>query len=55
MKPTGTLADLRPNATIQCFYCGEAKPQAGSRKFRAHLVCAGCTQKLQAKPAQKNP
>ncbi|WP_288074810.1 hypothetical protein [Pseudomonas sp.] len=43
-----TLADLRPNATIQCLYCNTQKPQAGSSKFRAHHVCADCTKKLQA-------
>lgn len=44
-----TLADLRPNATITCFYCGKVKPQAGSRKFRAHHVCADCIKKLNQK------
>lgn len=45
--PKQTLADLRPNATIQCLYCNQAKPQAGSQKFRAHHVCAECVGKLQ--------
>lgn len=44
-----TLADLRPNATITCFYCGKVKPQAGSRKFRAHHVCADCIKELNQK------
>ena len=48
--PTRTMADLRPNTTIQCLYCNAQKPQAGSVKFRAHLVCADCAKKLQAKP-----
>lgn len=47
-QPTRTLADLRPNATIQCGYCGETKPQAGSEKFHALLICAPCASKLQA-------
>ena len=46
-----TLADLRPNATIVCFYCGETKPQVGAIKFRAHHVCQACAAKLQALPA----
>jgi hypothetical protein len=43
------MADLRPNATIFCMYCGETKPQAGSTKFHALPVCRDCTQKIQAK------
>lgn len=50
MKPTTTLADLRPNATIRCLHCDQLKPQAGSVKFHAHHVCADCTKKLQAGP-----
>ncbi len=50
-----TLSDLRPNATMTCFYCNQVKSAAGAQKFRAHLVCADCTNKLQAGagPAQK--
>ncbi len=43
-----TLQDLRPNATIQCFYCNETKPHSGAVKFRAHLVCRECATKLQS-------
>lgn len=46
-----TLADLRPNATVQCMY-GHAAPAAGAVKFRAHHVCAECAAKLRAKDAQ---
>lgn len=46
-----TLSDLRPNATITCFYCQQTKPQAGALKFRAHHVCQACAAKLQALPA----
>lgn len=46
-KPKKSLADLRSNATIWCLYCEETKPQTGAQKFRAHHVCADCTQKLQ--------
>lgn len=53
--PKQTLADLRPNATIQCLYCNQAKPQAGSQKFRAHHVCAECVGKLQAQTTAKAP
>ena len=49
-----TLSDLRPNATITCFYCGETKPQAGAIKFRAHHVCQACAAKLQALPPPGN-
>lgn len=54
-QPARTLADLRPNATIECLYCGQTKPQAGAVKFRAHHVCADCVKKLQAGegPAKK--
>ena len=48
-----TLTDLRPNATIKCFYCQQTKPQVGSVKFRAHLVCAECVQQLQTKGKEK--
>ena len=44
-----TLADLRPNATITCLRCCCTKPQAGSRKFRAHHVCADCIKELDQK------
>lgn len=56
MKPRQTLADLRPNTVIRCMYCEQQKPQAGSQKFRAHLVCADCVKKLQAGagPAKKS-
>jgi hypothetical protein len=53
MNQTRTLADLRPNATIQCYYCDKPKPQAGSQKFYAHLVCAPCAQKLRALPEKE--
>lgn len=53
MKPTRTLADLRPNATITCFYCNTTKPQVGSEKFRAHHVCAECAKKLRALPEKE--
>lgn len=46
-----TLSDLRPNATVVCFYCQQTKPQAGAIKFRAHHVCQACAAKLQALPA----
>lgn len=45
------FSDLRPNATIVCLRCSQVKPQAGSRKFRAHHVCHACAVKLQALPA----
>ena len=44
-----TLSDLRPNAQIDCFYCRQPKPAAGSVKFRAHHVCAECAAKLRAR------
>lgn len=51
MKPnqTRTLADLRPNALIDCMYCNQPKPQAGSQKFHKRDVCAECSAKLRAK------
>ena len=47
---SNTLSDLRPNAQIDCFYCRQPKPAAGSVKFRAHHVCAECVAKVRAKP-----
>lgn len=51
MKPdsTRTLADLRPNATIDCMVCEQQKPQAGAIKFRSLHVCRECAAKLRAK------
>ena len=50
MKPaTHTMADLRPNATINCMVCEQAKPQAGAIKFRSLHVCAECAVKVRAK------
>ena len=36
--------------------CGQVKTTVGAQKFRAHLVCADCTKKLQAGtgPAKKS-
>jgi hypothetical protein len=48
-RPTKTLADLRPNATIDCMYCNQPKPQAGSEKFYKLDVCCECAAKLKAK------
>ncbi len=53
MNQTRTMADLRPNATIQCYYCHEPKQQAGAEKFRAHHVCAACAKKLRALPEKE--
>lgn len=55
-QPNRTLSDLRPNATMTCYYCGQVKTTVGAQKFRAHLVCADCTKKLQAGtgPAKKS-
>ena len=50
MRRQKTLADLRPNTTIDCFYCRQPKPAAGAVKFRAHHVCAECAAKVRAKP-----
>ena len=47
--PSRTLADLRPNALIDCMYCNHPKPQAGAVKFHAHHVCAECAAKVLAK------
>ena len=47
-KPKKTLADLSPGQTITCLRCEKEKPAAGATKFRAHHVCAECTQKLKA-------
>lgn len=47
------LDDLRPNATINCYYCLQPKPQASAVKFYAHMVCAGCAAKVRAKPERK--
>lgn len=41
--------DLRPNATITCFFCRQTKPQQGAVKFRAFHVCADCTKQLNQK------
>lgn len=51
--PRNGLADLRPNATIKCFWCGEEKPAAGAVKFYAYQVCAPCAAEVQAKSAKK--
>ena len=54
MKPPSRgLADLRPNATIACFWCREPRPSAGAVKFRSHHVCAECAAKLQAQKPDK--
>lgn len=50
MQKKRTLADLRPNVTITCLYCGQAKPKASATQFRSQHVCAECTRKLQATP-----
>ena len=47
------LADLRPNATVNCFLCLLPKPQAGAIKFHAYHVCAECAAKVRAKPERK--
>ena len=47
--PTRTLSDLRPNTTINCMVCEQAKPQAGAIKFRSLHVCAECVVKVRAK------
>jgi hypothetical protein len=46
---TRTLADLRPNAVIDCMVCEQKKPQAGSEKFHKLDVCRECASKLKAK------
>ena len=43
------LADLRPNATVQCLHCEQARPAAGAVKFHSHQVCAACVAKLKLK------
>lgn len=56
--PRLTLADLQPQQQITCFWCQQPKPAQGSRPFRAHRVCAECTQTLDAgttENAQKFP
>lgn len=53
MRRQKTLADLRPNAQIDCFYCLKPKPAAGATKFYAHHVCAECTTKLNSKQPPK--
>jgi hypothetical protein len=50
---TGTLADLRPNATIHCLHCDQDKPATGAVKFHAHHVCQACVTKLQALPEKE--
>lgn len=52
-KPAMTLADLAPQQQIICFWCGEPKPAAGAKPFRAHMVCAGCVPLVGAKSARK--
>ena len=47
-KPSPTpkrLHDLG-GGSIHCLYCDQSKPAAGAVRYRAHQVCAGCTQKL---------
>ena len=44
-----TMADLRPNATIDCMVCEQQKPQAGAIKFRSLHVCSECAAKVRAK------
>jgi len=51
--PHNGFADLRPNATIKCFWCGEEKPSSGAIKFHAHQVCGPCAAQLQAKTEKK--
>lgn len=46
---TKSFSDLRPGQVIKCFSCGDTKPEAGSKKFRAHRVCADCVLVLQTK------
>lgn len=53
MRPSRTLADLRPNATIRCMYCDQSKPQVGAVKFHARHICAECVTKLQTLTARK--
>lgn len=48
-----TLADLQPQQQIICFWCQQPKPAQGSRPFRAHRVCAECTQTLDARTTEK--
>ena len=50
---TRTLADLRPNAVIDCMVCEQKKPQAGSEKFHKMDVCGECAAKLKAKQTKK--
>lgn len=49
MRRQNSLADLRPNATIDCFWCRQPRPSVGAVKYRANYVCAECTTKLQTK------
>ena len=49
------LIDMRPNAQIVCLRCSLAKPQTGSVKFHAHLVCADCTKLLQTLDRKEKP
>ena len=47
MKPPKRgMADIRPSAMIDCMLCGQPKPSAGAKPFRALMVCAECTLKL---------
>lgn len=46
-KVLKSFEELRPNSTINCFFCLQVKEQIGSRKFRAHHVCSECVLKLE--------
>lgn len=52
--PRLTLADLAPQQRITCMMCGKDKPAQGSRRFRAHDVCAECVQRLDGLAAHKS-
>lgn len=52
-KVVKSFQDLRPHATIDCFYCLLPKDSQGSRKFRAHHVCGECVNKLDMLSTEK--
>jgi hypothetical protein len=41
------LHNLRED-NITCMYCEQPRPAAGAVAFHRHLVCSGCTTKLQS-------
>lgn len=49
-RPRLTFADL---AEIHCDACDKDKPAAGSKKFRALIICAECVGKINQRVAEK--